>query len=150
MGSIPTVSFQVALGDTGFLSAIRRGCSPPDHATTTGPGGRGVRSVGKARRRLRMQTGTPHCQPPGRIFLAAGELLRPFLDLVAGFFHVLAEAVGGVAADSDDRQDASDQEQEHETLYERDLICLPILYRLLLQIVFTIPSALFSLNGQRA
>lgn len=50
------------------------------------------------------------------LFCAA---LNPF----AGILHVLSEAVGSPAADSDNGEESSDQEQKNETFYERGLIC---------------------------
>jgi len=64
-------------------------------------------------------TGSPALRIPS----AAKELLGAVLNPFAGLLHVLAEAVGRVAADADDGQERGDKEQKNETLNPRDLIC---------------------------
>jgi hypothetical protein len=52
-----------------------------------------------------------------RMLSTAQGLLGPVLNLFAGIFHVLAEAVGRVAADADNGQEGGGKEQENETLH---------------------------------
>jgi len=42
---------------------------------------------------------------------------------LAGVSHVLAEAVGRVAADADKGEEGGDKEKKNDTLHQRDLIC---------------------------
>ena len=51
-----------------------------------------------------------------RIRSAAEESPCPVLNLLAGLFHVLAEAVGRIAADAHNGQDGGGKEQQNETL----------------------------------
>jgi hypothetical protein len=49
-------------------------------------------------------------------------LLGPVLNLLAGLFHILAKAVGRVAADGDanDREESRDKNQRNETVKQLD------------------------------
>jgi hypothetical protein len=60
--------------------------------------------------------------PVLRILPAAEELLGPVLNFVPGAFHVLAEAVGRVAADADNGQEGGGKEQKNETLNQYKLM----------------------------
>lgn len=51
-----------------------------------------------------------------RILSTAGELVRSVLNLFAGLFHVLAEAVSRVAADADNGQEGGDKQRKNEPL----------------------------------
>ena len=48
-------------------------------------------------------------QRGGKNVRTVSVLLRAFLNFVPGFFHVLAETVGGVAAHADDGQERDDE-----------------------------------------
>ena len=59
--------------------------------------------------------------PMLRILPAAEELLRAVLNPLAGFLHILAEAVGRVAADAHNGQEGGGKEQKNETLDQCNL-----------------------------
>jgi hypothetical protein len=51
---------------------------------------------------------------PPRAFERAQQLLGAVLNFIAGFFHVLAEAVGRVAAYADDGQKRGETEEDND------------------------------------